>query len=185
MKTTTARKPRPAPRAGSARAASAGPKRELIGHGGVIDLHGYAAPQDLDVSRMDAFFGYLVRRVDNRIQDSFLQALGHEEITPARFTALTIIAANPGARQVDIARALEVARPAALKVVNQLIELGLVEAHPIPSDKRIGALALTALGHEKLAAYEREVHAHEARIAARITEDERRMLSAILRKLLP
>ncbi|MFP5355979.1 MAG: MarR family transcriptional regulator, partial [Gemmatimonadota bacterium] len=36
----------------------------------------------------------------------------------------------------DIARALDIARPAALKLVNQLVDLGLVETHPIPSDKR-------------------------------------------------
>lgn len=158
--------------------------RELIGHGGVIDLHGYAAPTTLCTQQMESFVGYWVRRLDNKIHDSFLAAVGHEEITPARFTALSIIAANPGVRQVDIARVLEVARPAALKVVNHLIELGLVEAHPIPSDKRIGALALSARGHERLAAYVRAVQAHEARIFGAISAQERRSLSAVLKKLL-
>lgn len=172
-----------ASRRANAHATAGSPAPRRIGHGGVIDLHTYAAP-NVSMARMDAFIGYLVRRFDNRIHDSFLQALGHEDITPARFTALMIIAANPGARQVDIAKALEVARPAALKVVNQLIELGLVEAHPIPSDKRIGALALTARGHEKLALYEREVHAHEARLCQAITDEERQALDTILHKLL-
>jgi DNA-binding MarR family transcriptional regulator len=160
------------------------PAPERVGHGGVIDLHAYAAPQELRTQQMEAFVGYLVRRLDNKIHASFLAELGDEHITPARFTALSIIAANPGARQVDIARALEVARPAALKVVNHLIELGLVEAHPIPSDKRIGALALSAKGEQKLAEYERAVHAHEARICSAITAAERQALSRILHKLL-
>jgi len=164
--------------------AEAEPASERVGHGGVIDLHAYAAPQELRTAQMEAFIGYLVRRLDNKIHASFLAELGDEQITPARFTALSIIAANPGARQVDIARALEVARPAALKVVNHLIDLGLVEAHPIPSDKRIGALALSAKGEQKLAEYERAVHAHEARICAGITAAERQALSRLLHKLL-
>lgn len=159
-------------------------KRELVGHGGVIDLHAYAAPQVLRTEQMEAYFGYLVRRLDNKIYASFLAALAEEEITPARFTALSIIGANPGVRQVDIARALEVARPAALKVVNQLIALELVEAHPIPSDKRIGALALSAKGQAKLAAFEQAVREHEARICQSLTEQERETLTRLLRKIL-
>lgn len=159
-------------------------KKELVGHGGVIDLQAYAAPQVLRTEEMDSYFGYLVRRLDNKIYVSFLAALSEEQITPARFTALSIVAANPGVRQVDIARALEVARPAALKVVNQLIALGLIETHLIPSDKRIGALALTAKGQAKLEAYRRAVREHEDRICQPLDAQERETLTALLRKLL-
>jgi len=150
----------------------------------VIDLHGYAAPTTLHIQQMEAFVGYWVRRLDNKIHTSFLAALGHEEITPARFTALSIIAANPGVRQVDLARALEVARPAALKVVNHLVELGLVETHPIPSDKRIGALALSERGQKKLAEYVRAVNEHEARVFDAVSAEELSALVLLLKKLL-
>lgn len=180
-KNTALRKPRAAARHPQAMPVQ---KREMVGHGGVIDLHAYIAPQVLRTEQMEAYFGYLVRRLDNKIMGSFLGALSDEEITPARFTALSIISANPGVRQVDIARALEVARPAALKVVNQLIALGLVEAHPIPSDKRIGALALSAKGQAKLAAYEQAVREHEARVCAPLSGAERETLTQLLRKLL-
>lgn len=173
-----ARKPRAEPKPQPA------PPREMVGHGGVIDLHAYAAPQVLRTEQMESYFGYLVRRLDNKIYASFLASLAEEEITPARFTALSIIGANPGVRQVDIARALEVARPAALKLVNQLIDLGLVEAHPIPSDKRIGALALSEKGQAKLAEYEQAVREHEDRICGPISAQERATLTRILRKLL-
>ncbi len=166
------------------KAAVEAPEREMVGHGGVIDLHAYMAPDVLHTAHMEDYVGYLVRRLDNRICSGFIAVLADEEITPARFTALSIIGANPGVRQVDIARALEVARPAALKVVNQLISLGLVEAHPIPSDKRIGALALSAKGEEKLKAYERAVVAHEARICASLDDADRATLMRILKQLL-
>ncbi|MDB5859398.1 MAG: MarR family transcriptional regulator [Ramlibacter sp.] len=172
------------PRAVDKAAPVPAPKRQMVGHGGVIDLHAYAAPQVLRTEQMEAYVGYLVRRLDNKIYASFLQSLAEEEITPARFTALSIIGANPGVRQVDIARALDVARPAALKLVNQLVDLGLVETHPIPSDKRIGALALSAKGQAKLGAYEQAVRDHESRICSAISEQERATLTRILGKLL-
>jgi DNA-binding MarR family transcriptional regulator len=168
----------------SREAAGKAPRRNLVGHGGVIDLHAYSAPKVLSTEDMESYFGYLVRRLDNKIYASFLASLAQEEITPARFTALSIIGANPGVRQVDIARALDVARPAALKIVNQLVDLGLVEAHPIPSDKRIGALALSARGHAKLAEYEQVVREHEDRICSPISPRERATMTRILRKLL-
>lgn len=159
-------------------------KPKMVGHGGVIDLHAYSAPSILRTAHMEEYFGYLVRRLDNKIYASFLRTLADDEITPARFTALSIIGANPGVRQVDIARALDIARPAALKLVNHLVDLGLVETHPIPSDKRIGALALSAKGQARLGAFERGVREHEARICAPLSATERDTLTQLLRKLL-
>ncbi|VWX63340.1 hypothetical protein VARIO8X_90209 [Burkholderiales bacterium 8X] len=181
------RKPRAGsikPQASAPSAASAAAKRTMVGHGGVIDLHAYSAPSMLSTAHMEDYFGYLVRRLDNKIYASFLRTLAEEEITPARFTALSIIGSNPGVRQVDIARALDIARPAALKIVNHLVDMGLVEIHPIPSDKRIGALALSEKGQAKLAEYEEAVHQHEARICERLPEAERAQLTRLLRKLL-
>jgi len=166
------------------RANMAAPDTNLVGHGGVIDLAAYTAPLVLRTEKMEAYFGYLVRRLDNKIYASFLDSLAHEDITPARFTALSIIGANPGVRQVDIARVLDIARPAALKLVNQLVALGLVEAHPIPSDKRIGALALSEKGLAKLAEYECAVRDHEARICQGLSVRERQTLTTLLGKLL-
>lgn len=154
------------------------------GHGGVIDLEAYSAPSDVRLTAMEKYLGYLVRSLDSRINASFLRALGDEDITPARFTALSIIAAHPGVRQVDIARVLDIARPAAMKVVSRLVDLGLVEMHLIPSDKRIGALALTEKGHAKLAKYEAAVEAHEDRICSRLTKAERASFIGLLRKML-
>lgn len=173
-------------RGAAAKSAAAASTRKptMVGHGGVIDLHGYSVPSMLRTAHMEEYFGYLVRRLDNKIHGVFLRTLANEEITPARFTALAIIGANPGVRQVDIARALEIARPAALKLVNQLVELELVDTHPIPSDKRIGALALSAKGQVKLAQYEQSIRELETRICSRLSEAEREAMTRMLRKLL-
>ncbi len=177
-KSNALRKPRASGSAGSTKS------QNRVGHGGVIDLHAYAVPSDLQLRHMEQYMGFLVRSLDSRINTSFLETLGGEDITAARFTALSTIGACPGVRQVDIARLLNIARPAALKVVNRLVQLGLVDTHPIPSDRRIGALALTAKGQAKLQEYEAAVRAHEDRIACRLTKSQRATFDALLRKLL-
>ncbi len=156
----------------------------FAGHGEVINLHEYVAPSELRTDQMKAYLGYLVRRLDARIAQSFHEALSEESITPARFTALSIIAANPGVRQTDLARELGIARPAALKLVNILDSLGLIECHPVPSDKRISAIVLSRLGHEKLAVIEQKVKAHEQRLTSKLTHAELQQLMGLLSRLL-
>ncbi len=133
---------------------------------------------------MRSYLGYAVRRLDNKINSSFLKELGEDDITPSRYTALVIIANNPGVRQVDIARVLEVARPAALKVVNHLAERGLIEVHALPHDKRAGALALTESGKERFARYEQAVRRHEQRVFEPLNEEERAQLTQLLNRVI-
>lgn len=154
------------------------------GHQAVFDLHAASQRTEVRLSHMDRYVGYLVRRVDNKVYASFLDSLTNEDITPARFTALSIVGANPGVRQVDIARAMDIARPAALQLVNLLIKLGLVECHAIPGDKRSGALMLTAKGKRKLAQFEQRVLDHEARVFRNLGDDERLQLTNLLQRVL-
>lgn len=147
------------------------------------DFPCYASGEGPSLEPMQSYLGYRVRRLYNQIADSFQAELGDEDITPARYTALTIIAYNPGVRQVDIARVLEVARPAALKVVNHLIAQGLVEVKSLAHDKRAGALILSEYGRERFAQYEQAVRRHEANVFSPLSPTEREQLAAMLSKL--
>lgn len=147
------------------------------------DFPCYATGEGPSLEPMQSYLGYRVRRLYNQIANSFQAELGDEDITPARYTALTIIAYNPGVRQVDIARVLEVARPAALKVVNHLIAQGLVEVKSLAHDKRAGALVLSEYGRERFAQYELAVRRHEANVFSPLSPTEQEQLAALLSKL--
>lgn len=143
----------------------------------------YASGDGPSLEPMRSYLGYCVRRLHNRIANSFQAELGEEDITPARYTALTIIAHNPGVRQVDIARVLEVARPAALKVVNHLVAQGLVEVKALAHDKRAGALVLTEAGRERYGQYEQAVRRHEQRVFGALSPAEREQFADMLSRL--
>src|SRR3546814_18851745 len=70
------------------------------------------------------------------------QALDEFRISPAKVTALGLIAANPGCGQSALARALSINRASAMKLVNVLEEHGLVQRRP-GRDLRTNALHLT------------------------------------------
>ena len=128
--------------------------------------------------------GFAIRKAQVRIFEDFYAALAREGITPARFTALVFIEANPGLSQIRLGNYLKVARSGIVKLVDTLEKLELIERREIPGDRRSYALVLTAAGRRQLERYRQRVLEHEARIASGLTDRERATLLQLVRKLL-
>jgi DNA-binding MarR family transcriptional regulator len=84
----------------------------------------------------------------------------------------------------DIAQALQVDRPYATVLVNQLEEIGLVERTPDPGDRRRKIVALTAAGREAMREATNVLTTPPPELAALDRADLRR-LGAVLAKLVP
>ena len=132
---------------------------------------------------LDGLVGYAIRRAQILIYEDFLAALEPWDITPQRFSALTLIAANADLKLTDLARILGIARSGAVQLVNQLQELGYVARHEAVADKRAYALVLTPAGRRAHAAITEAVLAHDRRISAGLSAAERRQLMALLGRL--
>lgn len=132
---------------------------------------------------LDDLVGYAIRRAQILIYEDFLAALAPWDITPQRYSALTLVSANPSLKLADLARILGIARSGAVQIVNQLQDLGYVERQEAASDKRAYALAMTAQGETALAAITEAVRQHDARISTRLSAAERRQLIGLLGKL--
>ncbi|WP_459617509.1 MarR family winged helix-turn-helix transcriptional regulator [Bordetella sp. 2513F-2] len=137
----------------------------------------------IDYGALDELVGYAIRRAQIRIYEDFLEALASWDITPQRYSALTLIAANPGLKLTDLARILGIARSGAVQLVDQLQEMGYVQRRDAEHDRRAYALAATASGRRALAAITRAVREHDRRISAGLTQEERERLIALLGKL--
>ena len=68
------------------------------------------------------------------------------KLSPAQYSALVVIAANPGRKQSEIAGALGIQRPNFVAMMDELERRGLAERLRTPVDRRSRALALTAAG---------------------------------------
>jgi DNA-binding MarR family transcriptional regulator len=139
----------------------------------------------IDYGVLDNLVGYAVRRSQILIYEDFLEALAPWEITPARFSALVLIARNPGMKQTDLAHLLGIARSGVVMLTDGLEELGYVRRVPSKVDRRAYMLELTPAGSKALAAIERAVLEHDARVSSRLSDAEKSKLMQLLAKLGP
>jgi len=138
----------------------------------------HAAVPDLSDS-----LGYAIKRAQVRTYDAYYRMLGDEEISPARMTALSLIATEPDMNQSTLAQRLEITGPSVVKVIDALERLDLVTREPVEGDRRRYALALSDAGRRKLAQYQAKLAAYEDRIAANLSRAERRQLMQLLERV--
>jgi DNA-binding MarR family transcriptional regulator len=131
---------------------------------------------------LDELVGYAVRRAQIAIYENFAEMVG-PEITPPRFSALTVIHANPGLRQSDLAAALGIARSGVVMLVDELERMGLVERASVADDRRAYALRLTEPGKKRLESLRKTIKAHDDLISGQLSASEKRQLFRLLAKL--
>ena len=132
---------------------------------------------------LNDLLGYCLRRAQIRIYQDFLDVMEPWNITPPRFSAMTLIRHNADMKLTELARAMGIARSGAVEVVNSLEKLGYVRRGESPADRRAFALALTQEGEKALATVTTLIQAHDARISLQLTEQEQGQLRALLDKL--
>jgi DNA-binding MarR family transcriptional regulator len=138
---------------------------------------------DLSYGDLDEHFGYVLRRAQLAGFEAFHQATARLDISPARYTALVIVGANPGLSQSALGAALGTARSGAMALADWMEARGLVERRHKPDDGRAWGLYLTRRGEARLRDLKRRVRANDAAFAARLTLEERNQLRELLSKL--
>ena len=131
---------------------------------------------------LDQLLGYQLQRSNMLALDDARRALLPFGVTPAKLTALLLIRANPGCDQTALGRALSINRSSAMKLVNFLAERGLVERRP-GRDLRTNALHLRPEAEPRIDEMVRALHESDARLAERLSSNERAQLTGLLRKL--
>ena len=150
------------------------------GHGG-FEAH----RPGIDYGILDELTGYAVRRAQIRVTQAFDTRLGGAGLTTQRFSALVLIARNPGLKQTELAAIMGIARSGVLAIVEALDAQGLIQRRPVPGDARAQALHLSALGEERLPAILTAVTDHDREIAASLSPDEIAVLKALLARIAP
>jgi DNA-binding MarR family transcriptional regulator len=136
---------------------------------------------DMDnLDRRDNLLGALVLTLADRIRDETEGVLGH---TGGAAAALAAIAQQPGGTVEDLRRAIGRSHPAAVRIVDRLVELGLVARRPSGRGPAV-ALTATAEGRERA----REVLAVRRRVIGETMPDlapeETATLTVILERAL-
>jgi len=137
----------------------------------------------MDYGGLDDHLGYALRRAQLAGFEAFHRATAGMGITPPRYSALTIVRANPGLSQSELGAALGTARSGAMLLTDWFEARGLAERRRRNGDGRAWGLYLTARGKALIAKLARRVRSQDAAFARRLTPRERAALKTMLRKL--
>lgn len=105
--------------------------------------------------------GYNMKRSFNVIGADLARTLAPFELRMLTYTALTLVADNPGLSQSQLAQAMQVERPNLVVIVDELETRGLISRERVPTDRRTYALSITKTGAALLAKATEAVAAHE------------------------
>ena len=128
-------------------------------------------------SDLDGLLGYRIELAHLVAIEDARRALADYGLTPAKLTALLLIRANPGCDQTALGKALSVNRSSAMKLVNVLVDRGLIERRP-GRDLRTNALHLLPGGEERVTEMLEALRESDRRLAANLTT-----LMTLLKKL--
>lgn len=127
---------------------------------------------------------FLVRIAQLRSFDEFHRHFAGLGVTPAGFSVLAIVAANPGIRPGAIAEELCIKPSNVAALVNGLVAQGYVRRTPDATELRANLLTMTDAGAKAWREMERALEATDAGFLAGLDAAERRQFLALLRKLL-
>lgn len=104
-------------------------------------------------------------------------------VTLRQFAVLAAIAENPGASQNDIAKLAEVDRSTLADLLKRFAALGLIAKESSPTDARINALQLTALGRMTLGEAADDARRADQAVLDMLPKAKRKSFQETLQKL--
>ncbi len=122
--------------------------------------------------------GYLVRRASMGVLAELNERLAEFELRHTSFSLLQLIASNPGIKQTDAGRALEIKRANMVPLVAALEKRGLLIRKPI--DGRSQGIELTAAGKRLAKKAFGSVHAYEKELLERVPKNLRSAVIPVL-----
>lgn len=145
---------------------------------------GASAAEPLRMGELSELLGYALKRAQLRVFEDFLGCVGSLHLTPAQFSVLLLLDANPGRNQTEIANTLGILRPNFVAMLDALESRDLCTRARSPNDRRSHVLMLTDKGRATLVRARKLVAGkHEARLIALLGPDDHAAMLAMLAKI--
>lgn len=132
---------------------------------------------------LDELLGFRIRRIQNHLSRGFADQMGPDGMRPGAFSALALIAANPGISQIALSVEVGFDKATVVAILDELGSRGLARRERDTEDRRRHNLYVTDLGETTLAKMAEEARTNELAVHAALTDDESRELSRLLDKV--
>src|SRR5262245_17986742 len=120
--------------------------------------------QSVGLGALGRHLGYFMRRAQVWVFQDFIRTLKILHLSPAQYSVLLVIDANPGLSQARLASTLGIQRARLVRLLHKLDRRGLTKRLPSSADGRTHALRLTAKGQELVRRAQALAEQHEARL---------------------
>ncbi|MEO0937737.1 MAG: MarR family transcriptional regulator [Pseudomonadota bacterium] len=134
-------------------------------------------------SDLEALIGYNLKRAYVIVAADLREAGDPDGLSPRVFTALALCVASPNITQSALARRMGIERSGLVAIADELEARGFLRRAPVPGDRRVQALVPTEAGRAAHAQALAAMQAHEDRLFAHMTAEERAHLLTLLRKI--
>ena len=124
----------------------------------------------------DSYLSYLLARASHTVASGFHAKLKAWKLTVPEYRVLFCLAGADGLGVGDLAAMAIMAQPRMTKVLDRMERQGLVGRHPDDSDRRRVLIHLTPAGRARVAPVLRAAKAHEARLLAPFSAEERAVI---------
>lgn len=132
---------------------------------------------------LESLIGYNLKRAYVTVQVDFRRTLGEDGFAPRVFSTLALVVQFPNISQSGLARMLGIERSGLVAIVDELEGRGLLQRTDVPGDRRVQALVATPKGRVAYGDARAAVQAHEDRLLAGLTADEKQTLMTLLQKI--
>ena len=139
--------------------------------------------RNVDFGRLPTYLGYEIRQAQTAIFRDLQASMARLKVTPGEFGLLSLVEANPGISQVDLAAIYLLDKSTLSLAVSRMVKRGLVERQRNRQDGRYYGLRLRQPGCRLLQRLRAYVEAQERAMDAVLQRGEHRQLLGMLRRV--
>lgn len=136
-----------------------------------------------DDAGLRQFVGYHIKRAYNVVRSDLAKTLEPFGLRITTYSTLILIVENPGIRQSDLADMLDIERPNLVMILDDLEQRHWIRRERVPTDRRAYALVPTPQGKRTCAKAVAADRAHEERVFASLSADQRAHLIRLLNRV--
>lgn len=135
------------------------------------------------VGALGPLVGYHLRRAFGAFAADFAAAVEGTGMRQVLVGILAVVSGSPGINQGAVGRVLGIKRANMVSLINELVDAGLLDREVDPGDRRAFSLNINDAGRAMLADCLARIEAHEKKMLAGFTEEERATLLDLLGRI--
>lgn len=137
---------------------------------------------DIKLGELTDTLGFMLRMAQITSYGQFFHANQDAKLLPGEFSVLWVVGLNPGIRQGDVARVLNIKRAHMTKLVQRFLSAGLLERQASSEDRRSVLLTLSEEGRAEVEAHKEIYVKFYSDETPNLSQEESEMLLHLLRK---